>query len=70
MMHGHADLADTTELKYAYWDSERCIKFDDNGDVFDEIEHNLGVLPFVFTHREEQLDSFFVEGCYRFSICK
>ena len=62
MMHGHADLSDTGELQYAYWDSEICVKFDENGNIFKEVKHNLGVLPFVFTHREEQLDSFFVEG--------
>ena len=62
MMHGHADLSDTNDLMYAYWDSELHIKFDDNGNIIEEIQHNLGVLPFVFTHREEQLDSFFVEG--------
>jgi len=62
MMHGHADLSDTSDLMYAYWDKEICLKFDDNGNVLEEIKHNLGVLPFVFTHREEQLDSFFVEG--------
>ena len=62
MMHGHADLSDTNDLMYAYWDSEIHMKFDDNGNIIEEIQHNLGVLPFVFTHREEQLDSFFVEG--------
>ncbi len=62
MMHGHADISDTNDLMYAYWDKETHIKFDDNGNVLEEIQHNLGVLPFVFTHREEQLDSFFVEG--------
>ena len=62
MMHGHADISDTNDLMYAYWDKEVHIKFDDNGNVLEEIQHNLGVLPFVFTHREEQLDSFFVEG--------
>tara|TARA_R100001510_G_scaffold6704_1_gene5221 strand:+ start:2867 stop:4165 length:1299 start_codon:yes stop_codon:yes gene_type:complete len=62
MMHGHADLSDTNDLMYAYWDKEVHIKFDDNGNVIEEIQHNLGILPFVFTHREEQLDSFFVEG--------
>jgi len=62
MMHGHADLSDTNDLMYAYWDSELHMKFDDNGNIIEEIQHNLGVLPFVFTHREEQLDSFFVEG--------
>ena len=62
MMHGHADLSDTNDLMYAYWDSELHIKFDDNGNIIEEIQHNLGVLPFVFTHREEQLASFFVEG--------
>tara|TARA_R100001460_G_scaffold34959_1_gene67652 strand:- start:319 stop:1656 length:1338 start_codon:yes stop_codon:yes gene_type:complete len=62
MMHGHADISDTDELMYAYWDANMHMKFDDNGNVLEEIEHNLGILPFVFTHREEQLDSFFVEG--------
>jgi hypothetical protein len=62
MMHGHADLSDTDDLMYAYWDGDRHIKFDDNGNILEEIEHNLGILPFVFSHREEQLDSFFVEG--------
>jgi hypothetical protein len=62
MMHGHADISDTDELMYAYWDRNMHMKFDDNGNILEEIEHNLGVLPFVFTHREEQLDSFFVEG--------
>jgi hypothetical protein len=62
MMHRHADLSDTNELMYAYWDSELHLKFNENGDILEEVQHNLGVLPFVFTHREEQLDSFFVEG--------
>ena len=62
MMHGHADINDTNDLMYAYWDKELHMKFDENGNVLEEIEHNLGVLPFVFSHREEQLDSFFVEG--------
>ena len=62
LMHGHADLSDTKELMYAYWDKDTHIKFDesDSGNIF--VGSNLGVLPFVFTHREEQLDSFFVEG--------
>ena len=38
------------------------LKFNENGDILEEVQHNLGILPFVFTHREEQLDSFFVEG--------
>ena len=62
MMHGHADISDTQELQYAYWDSQICVKFDENGNILEEVKHNLGILPFVFTHREEQLDSFFVEG--------
>ena len=62
MMHGHADISDTQELQYAYWDSQICVKFDENGNILEEVNHNLGILPFVFTHREEQLDSFFVEG--------
>ena len=62
MMPGHADITDTDDLMYAYWDANMHMKFNENGDVLEEIQHNLGVLPFVFSHREEQLDSFFVEG--------
>ena len=29
MMHGHADINDTNDLMYAYWDSELHMKFDE-----------------------------------------
>jgi hypothetical protein len=34
----------------------------EDGKVVSEEENVYGVLPFVFTHREDQMDSFFVEG--------
>ena len=34
----------------------------EDGNMTEEIPNPYGMLPFVFTHREDQLDSFFVEG--------
>ena len=33
--------------------------FDEDGNILESFEHGFGVMPFVFTHREHQLDSFF-----------
>ena len=35
---------------------------DEEGQIMEEFENPYGIMPFVFTHREDQLDSFFVEG--------
>ena len=56
------DISDTEKLQYVYWDKERYIQYDEDGDIMQEYEHGYGVIPFMFTHREEQVDSFFVEG--------
>jgi hypothetical protein len=47
---------------FAYLDDESYVEYDENGNIIKEEIHNLGVLPVVFTHREHQVDSFFVEG--------
>ena len=49
-------------LKFAYWDNTMHKIFDEGGSVIKAYEHGFGVLPFIFTHREHQLDSFFVSG--------
>tara|TARA_R100001443_G_scaffold39447_5_gene52788 strand:- start:3848 stop:5116 length:1269 start_codon:yes stop_codon:yes gene_type:complete len=56
------DISQAEKLKYAYWDSGMYALYDEDGNIIDEYEHGYGVLPFVFTHRENQLDSFFVDG--------
>ena len=56
------DVSDTEKLQYAYWDNERYIQYDEDGNIMQEYLHGYGVIPFLFTHREEQVDSFFVEG--------
>tara|TARA_R100000781_G_scaffold90102_2_gene55616 strand:- start:4373 stop:5677 length:1305 start_codon:yes stop_codon:yes gene_type:complete len=56
------DVAYAESLKYAYWDQGMYALYDENGHILEEYEHGYGVLPFVFTHRENQLDSFFVDG--------
>ena len=50
------------DYDYCYWDNEVKITYDGNGKIKEEVEHNLGVLPFVFTRDIEQIDDFFAEG--------
>lgn len=56
------DSSQVEKLQYAYWDAEKYVQMDEDGNVLNEIPHTYGVLPFVFTHRENQTDSFYVEG--------
>jgi len=56
------DVSHAEKLKYAYWDKGMYALYDEDGNILEEYEHGYGVLPFVFTHRENQLDSFFVDG--------
>ena len=56
------DIDYTKNLEWAYWDKSIYVHYDGNGNVIDEYEHGYGVLPFLFTHREEQVDEFFVDG--------
>ena len=62
ILHNVNDIHDTTKLQYAYWDSNMYAHYDEDGNIISEYEHGYGVIPFVFTHRENQIDSFFVEG--------
>ena len=62
LLNQSSDLSNTTGLQWAYWDAEMYAVLNETGDVMQESENVYGVLPFVFTHREDQIDSFFVEG--------
>ena len=53
---------DMGKESYIYFDDEFKIEYDSDGDIVSEEVHGLGRLPFVFTHREHQIDNFFVEG--------
>ena len=48
--------------RFAYIDDEVYIEYDESGNITLEEPHGLGKMPIVFTHREHQVDSFFVEG--------
>ena len=56
------DSSKVEKLQYAYWDAEKYVHMDEDGAIMAEIPHSYRVLPFVFTHRENQTDSFYVEG--------
>ena len=54
---------------YAYWDDTRYVRYDENGTIMEEIVHELGVLPFCFTHREHQLTEFISPGSQDIISC-
>ena len=56
------DISETGKLEYAYWDDVHYAQYDEDGNITMQYEHGFGMLPFVFTHREVQIDSHFVEG--------
>jgi hypothetical protein len=62
ILHNVNEVYDTRKLEYAYWDANIYAHFDEDGSIMNEYQHGYGVIPFVFTHRENQIDSFFVEG--------
>ena len=49
-------------MRYAYFDNSVYAEYDEDGNIVDSYEHGYGVLPFLFTHRENHIDSFFVDG--------
>ena len=69
ILFGVDDPSVTEKLQYAYWDSERYVHYDEDGNIMDEYDHGYGVIPFLFTHKEELIDSFFVEGATDIAGC-
>jgi len=59
-----SDPSNTAELGWGYYDDTVYKQFDNDGGVIHEstINHGLGILPVIFTHKDHQLDEFFVEG--------
>ena len=64
-----SDVGNAEKLQYAYWDAQRYIHYDEDGNIMGEYEHGYGVIPFLFSHKEEQVDSFFVEGANDIVSC-
>ena len=62
LLNSTADLANADNLQWEYWDAETYGILNEEGNMIEEMENPYGILPFVFTHREDQIDSFFVEG--------
>ena len=62
LLHSTADLSNTDNMQWEYWSAEKYGIMDAEGKMLTEIENPYGIIPFVFTHREDQIDSFFVEG--------
>ena len=56
------DISNVNRCEWVYWDEFVFIHYNEDGEIIDSYEHGYGVLPFIFTHREEQIDEFFVDG--------
>lgn len=56
------DAYNFDKMTYSYYDKDRYIKYDQDGTILEEVRNEAGIFPFSFFHREEQIDSFFVEG--------
>ena len=63
------DVSQINTMKYCYWDSEHFIIYGESGEIESEMVHGYGTLPFVFTHRDQQLDEFIVSGAYDLISC-
>lgn len=62
LLNNTSDLSDANNLQWEYWDNEKYGVMDEEGQIMEQFDNPYGIMPFVFTHREDQLDSFFVEG--------
>ena len=69
ILFGVDDPSFTEKLQYAYWDANNYVHYDEDGNIMNEYEHGYGIIPFVFTHKEELIDSFFVEGSNDIMSC-
>ena len=70
LLNNTADLSNTDNMQWEYWDKEKYGLMDEEGKMLNEIPNPYGIIPFVFTHREDQIDSFFVEGASDIINCK
>ena len=50
------DVSYIDKCEWAYWDESIYAHYDENGNIIEEYEHGYGILPFLFTHREQQID--------------
>jgi len=62
LLNSTADLSNAENLQWEYWDKEKYGIMREDGNMIQEKDNPYGIIPFVFTHREDQIDSFFVEG--------
>tara|TARA_R100000742_G_C4273738_1_gene93411 strand:+ start:532 stop:1812 length:1281 start_codon:yes stop_codon:yes gene_type:complete len=62
LLNNTADLSNTDNMQWEYWDNEKYGLMNEEGEMLSETPNPYGIIPFVFTHREDQVDSFFVEG--------
>ena len=56
------EVSNIDNLSWAYWDEEMYEVYNEDGNLVESVAHNLGTLPFLFTHSDHQVDSHFVEG--------
>ena len=58
------DVGATPDPMYCYWDHEYKIIYDSNMNEVEKYENPYGRMPFVFFHRDHQIDNFFCSPAY------
>ena len=64
MMLPSDDAGATPDPMYCYWDHEYKIIYDSNMNEVKKYENPYGRMPFVFFHRDHQIDNFFCYPAY------
>ena len=62
LLNSTSDLSNTDVLQWEFWEQDSYGIMNEEGKVIERLENPYGIIPFVFTHREDQIDSFYVEG--------
>tara|TARA_R100000655_G_scaffold2697_1_gene10485 strand:+ start:1676 stop:2950 length:1275 start_codon:yes stop_codon:yes gene_type:complete len=62
LLSATADIRNTDELQYEYWDKDLHLIYDEDGKILMEEQNPYGVLPFLFPRDTEQIDDFINEG--------
>ena len=58
------DASQAPKEMYCYWDDEVKRIYDENMNIVSEEKHNYKRLPFIFFHKDHQIDNFFCYPAY------
>ena len=71
LLSNTTDLSENAvvDLKHVYWDDTRVIIYNEKGEIDSETQHNIGMMPIAFTHREYPIAEFYAAGANDIVSC-